>query len=93
MNPKYFRIGASSFPLSADKSRKRWRSIVLFFHYYLFKKIDLSATKKKFKKSRREVDRVDKSEIVPDRHAFVSIVGREIKEKVPYVLSVVPDHL
>ena len=50
MNPKHFRIGASSFPLSADKLRKRWRSIVLFFHYYLFKVFDLSATKWNFKK-------------------------------------------
>ena len=36
---------------------------------------------------------MDKSEIVQDRHVFVSIVGREIEEKVPHVLSVVPDHL
>ena len=93
MNPKYFRIGASSFPLSANKPRKRWRSIVLFFHYYLFLKINLSATKKNFKKSRREVDRVDKSEIVPDRHIFVFIVGQEIEEKVPHFLSAEPEHL
>ena len=36
---------------------------------------------------------MDKSEIVPDWHVFVSIVGQEIEEKVPPVLSVVPDHL
>ena len=65
----------------------------MFFHYYLFKKIDLSATKKNFKKIRREVNRVDKSEIVLDWHVFVSIVGQEIEENVPHVLSVVPDHL
>ena len=83
MNPKYFRIGASSFPLSAEKSRKRWRSIVLFFHYYLFKKIDLSATKENSKKIRREVDHVEESEIVPNRYVLVFIASREIEEKVP----------
>ena len=36
-----------------------------------------------FEKRRRDVDRVDESEIVPNRHVFVSIVGREIEEKVP----------
>ena len=35
------------------------------------------------KKRRREVDHVDESEIVPNRHYFVSIVGREIEGKVP----------
>ena len=36
-----------------------------------------------FEKRRREVDRVDESEIVPNRQVFVSIVGQEIEEKVP----------
>ena len=92
MNPKYLRFGASLFPLSADKSRKRLRSIVLFFHYYLFLKLILSATKKnRIKAGGRST--AWESEIVPDRHVFVSIVGQEIEEKVPHVLSVVPDHL
>ena len=59
----------------------------------LIKKKWFIRNEKELKKSRREVDRVDKSEIVSDRHVFVAIEGREIKEKVPYVLAVVPDHL
>ena len=35
------------------------------------------------KKRQREVDHVDQSEIIPNRHVFVSIVGWEIEEKVP----------
>ena len=65
----------------------------IFLPLLLILKVDLSATKKNFKENQWEVDCVDKSEIVPDRHVFVSIVGREIEEKVPHVLSVVPDHL
>ena len=34
-------------------------------------------------KRRREVDRVDESEIVLNWHVFISIAGREIEEKVP----------
>ena len=34
-------------------------------------------------KHRRELNYVDKSKILPHRHDLVSIVGREIKEKVP----------
>ena len=59
----------------------------------LIKKNYVSATKKNFKRSRQENDRVDKSEIVPGRHVFVSFVGREIEENVPHILSVVPEHL
>ena len=36
------------------------------------------------KNCRREVERVAESEIGPNRHIFVSIVGREIGEKVPF---------
>ena len=35
------------------------------------------------KKRWREVERVDESEIVPNQHVSVTIVGREIEEKVP----------
>ena len=41
-----------------------------------------SATKTNFENLRQEVERVAESEIVPNRHVFVSIVGREIEEKV-----------
>ena len=36
-----------------------------------------------FEERRREADRVDESEIFPNRHVLVSMVGREIEEKVP----------
>ena len=35
-----------------------------------------------FKNRRQEVERVVESEIVPNRHVFVSSFGQEIKEKV-----------
>ena len=39
------------------------------------------------KTRRQEVDRVAESKIVPNRHVFVSIFGREIEEKVEKTVS------
>ena len=41
-----------------------------------------------FEKCRREFDHMDESEIFPNRHIFVSIVGQEIEEKVPLKLVI-----
>ena len=40
--------------------------------------------KMNYKKNRWGVERVDESKIAPNRHVFVFIVDREIKEKVPF---------
>ena len=41
-----------------------------------------------FENRQQEVERVDESEIVPNRYIFVSIVGQEIEEKVPLKLLI-----
>ena len=51
--------------------------------------LEFSATNMNFENFRQEVERVAESEIVPNRHIFLSIVGREIEENVEkYIVKV-----
>ena len=77
----------SSFPLSAEKLRKRWRSSQSGYcssTIKYLKKLIYPQRKWISKNLRLEVERVDESEIFLNRHAFFFIFGWEIEEKVPF---------
>ena len=46
-----------------------------------------------FENRRQEVERVDESEIAPNRHVPVSIVGQKIEEKAPFKLTATSNKL
>ena len=56
----------------------------------LFKIIKSTQWKWISKNRWQEVERVAKSEIVPNRRVFVSIIGQEIEEKVDKYIIVIP---
>ena len=62
---------------------KRWRSIIKVGTRNYLKNIYLQREWIP-KNHRREVECVDESEIFSNRHVFISIVGQEIEERVPF---------
>ena len=81
---KISRIGAFLFPLSAEKLRKRWKSIVKVYTLTYFKILLIRNKKLISKNRRREVECMDESKIYLNWNVSFYIVGREIKEKAPF---------